>query len=115
MRFPSKPYLPIMTHLARFGGFALMPSIATTREATPGLRYRRRFRSLTYDPGLRQRRTAPVRYGWLQKEKVCSIGKREYGIDSKPRQNSQILSPGQPLRIGWAAYGSDTRGAQSSC
>ena len=47
IRFPAKPYLRTVTPLARFGGFALMPSIAIRRETTPRLRCRPRFRSLT--------------------------------------------------------------------
>ena len=39
IRFPAKLYLRIVTPLARFGGFAPMPSTAMTREITPGLRY----------------------------------------------------------------------------
>ena len=46
IRFPAKLYLRIVTPLARFGGFARMPSIAMRREITPGLRYRPRSRSL---------------------------------------------------------------------
>jgi ligand-binding sensor domain-containing protein len=52
---------------------------------------------------------------WLSAEREgLSYRKEGYGIDSKLRQNSQSYPPRQPLRIGWAAHGWDTRRAQSS-
>src|SRR5579863_8543916 len=112
-RFRSNQYSRTMTPLARFGGFAWMPSIAMTREATPGLRYRPRFRSLTWRQGLGQRRTARVRFGWLPTMKVCFIGKGEPGSDLNLRQNSQSYPPQQLSRTGGAVYGSGTMRARS--
>src|ERR1700679_251236 len=90
IRFPTTELsLRIGTPLARFGGLAITLSIAITEEITPPLRYRRRSRNLTYMPGFRQRRMAPVHSGWLPYERVCSIGKRKFGISSMPRRNSQ--------------------------
>jgi len=43
--FPAQPCLRTVPPGARFGGFALMPSIAMTLATTPGLRYRPRSRS----------------------------------------------------------------------
>src|ERR1700722_19356369 len=89
VRFPVKPILRIVTPPARFGGSSGIASIAIRQETTPGPRYRRRFPSFTSNERLRQPTTDPGRSGWLHSERVCSIGKREFGIDSKPRQNSQ--------------------------
>jgi streptogramin lyase len=111
---PCETYLRTVTQPARFGGFARIPSIAMTRETTPGLRYRDPFRSLIMGRRWWQPKTAPVCSGWVPTEKVCSIGTREDGNDLKQRQNSQTCPPRQPLRIGWAAHGSDTKVAQSS-
>ena len=66
-----------------------MPSIAMTREATPRLRYRRRFRSLTTEGGIAATEDGSGALWLAAVEKVCSIGKRENGSDLKPRQNSQ--------------------------
>ena len=54
-----------------------MPSIAMKRETTPGLRYRRRFRSLTFRPGLQATEDGSGALWLAPREKVCSIGKTE--------------------------------------
>ena len=82
------------TPLARFGGFAGMPSIGITRGNYTRIALPPSFpKPYSAAAEWRQPKTAPVRSGWLPKEKVCFIGKRECGTRLETASQFAKLSP----------------------